>query len=246
MGPDRAVGPSDGDTSADDVANAPPLPRPAVVPDWHDRFDAIRQRWLAHDRGVLLLRLIGAFAGLAFAGVVVWWFVRPVNHGALVDDAIPLLQTELVLPSPEPTDPVPIRVHVAGAVAVAGVVELVEGDRVEVAVAAAGGALGDADLDRINLARTLADGERIYVPRVGEPVVAADDQSEVQTTGPVDLNLANAADLEALPGVGPATAEKIISHRDANGPFITVSGLEAVPGIGPAKLEQLRDLVVVR
>ena len=63
-------------------------------------------------------------------------------------------------------------------------------------------------------------------------------------TGPVDLNRATAAELDALPGIGPATAQAIVDHREANGPFASVDDLEAVRGIGPAKLEAIRPLVV--
>ena len=149
-----------------------------------------------------------------------------------------------------------IVVHVAGAVAAPGVHALVPSARVADAVTAAGGAAPDADLDGVNLAAPLVDGQRVYVPRVGEVdpasvpsgAPAAGEGGGSGTTapaGPVDLNTATAADLEALPGVGPATAAAIIDDRTRNGPFASVDDLDRVSGIGPAKLDALRELVTV-
>jgi competence protein ComEA len=148
-----------------------------------------------------------------------------------------------------------VVVHVAGAVAVPGVQRLPTGARVVDAVDAAGGALPDADLARINLAAPLTDGQQVYVLRQGEvaPPVPAGPQAggSPGTSGSdaggglVDINRASADQLDELPGVGPATAEAIIAHRDQHGPFGSVDELIDVRGIGEAKLEQLRDLVTV-
>ncbi|MGH9228428.1 MAG: helix-hairpin-helix domain-containing protein, partial [Acidimicrobiales bacterium] len=141
-------------------------------------------------------------------------------------------------------------VHVAGAVVSPGVRRLPPGSRVIDALDAAGGALPDADLPRINLAAPLVDGEQVYVPKPGEqpPVVAGAGTGAAggPVPGPlVDLNTATAELLDTLPGVGPSTAAAIIAHRDENGPFTAVDQLLDVRGIGEAKLEQLRDLVSV-
>jgi competence protein ComEA len=167
--------------------------------------------------------------------------------------------------------PARIVVHAAGAVARPGVHDVAAGARVADLVAAAGGLTDDADPDRINLAAPLRDGERVYVPRRGEAVApdvvagagdapagpAADGrgggggggaEGGSGGAGPparVDLNTADAAALEALPGIGPATAAAIIGHRAEHGPFASVDELQEVTGIGPAKLEQLRELVRV-
>jgi competence protein ComEA len=145
--------------------------------------------------------------------------------------------------------------HAAGAVAVPGVHRLPPGSRVADLLDAAGGPAPDADIDRVNLAAALADGERVWFPRVGEqePVVAGPPGGAStgasgpagEPSGPVDLNTATAEQLDTLPGVGPATAAAILEHRDREGPFRSVEELLDVPGIGDAKLAQLRDLVTV-
>jgi len=133
-----------------------------------------------------------------------------------------------------------ITVHVAGAVAAPGVVEVAADSRVGDALAAAGGVLPEADLIRVNLAAPLADGQQILVPEMspeGAEAVAGD--------GRVRLNLADAGELEALPGVGPVLAERIVAYREEHGPFAVVEDLLDVPGIGEAKLAALREAVLV-
>jgi competence protein ComEA len=134
-----------------------------------------------------------------------------------------------------------ITVHVAGAVRTPGVVQVPAGSRVGDAIAAAGGALPDADLERVNLAAPMADGQQLLVPVVqpgeGAGAGAAD--------GRVHINTATAEELEALPGVGPVLAARIVSYRDANGPFAVIEDLLDVPGIGEGKLAALREVVLV-
>jgi competence protein ComEA len=127
-------------------------------------------------------------------------------------------------------------VHVAGAVRRPGLYRLAEGKRVADAVARAGGATAPADTAAINLAAPLADGMQVVVPsRVAGAAGAV-------TPGRVSLSSASAAELDALPGVGPVTAQKIVDYRAAHGGFRSVDDLDAIPGIGPARIEQLRDL----
>ncbi len=146
-----------------------------------------------------------------------------------------------------PIEPATVIVHVAGAVTEPGVYQLANGERVDDAVRVAGGGTGDADLDALNLAAPLIDGARIYVPVEGEVVSASPEPvtapNVLEPAGPVNVNTANAEQLEALPGVGPATAAAIVAERERNGPFLGVDELERVPGIGPAKLAGLRDSV---
>jgi competence protein ComEA len=134
-------------------------------------------------------------------------------------------------------------VYVSGWVATPGVVEVEEGAIVADAVQAAGGALDGALLETINLARPLVPGDHVQIPGPGDPVSPAPgDQAD---GGLISPNRAEAALLEQLPGVGPVLAERIVAHREANGPFETVEDLLDVPGIGEAKLSAIRDLIAV-
>jgi competence protein ComEA len=164
------------------------------------------------------------------------------------------LAGRLLLRSREASVPPPVRlaapattaraaalvVHVAGAVRRPGLYRLRQGSRVADAVARAGGPARMAQLELVNLAARIADGEQIVVPRRGAAVAAAAGGS---AAGPVHLNTATLEQLDALPGVGPVTAQKILDYRQAHGAFSSVDELDAVPGIGPARLADLRSLV---
>ena len=147
-------------------------------------------------------------------------------------------------------------VDVVGAVHHPGVVSLPGTARVVDAVGAAGGALPNADLERINLAAHLVDGMRIAVPRRGVAGDAASPTGDSATgdgdagatptpTAPLDLNAATQAQLEALPGIGPSLAQAIIQERDREGGFHSVDDLRRVRGIGDVRFAQIRPLVTV-
>jgi competence protein ComEA len=137
-------------------------------------------------------------------------------------------------------------VDVAGAVRRAGLYRLPQGARIADAVARAGGATPRAALDLVNLAAPLADGEQVVVPASGPAAAAtgAAGGAAGSPAAPVDLNSATAEELDALPGIGPVTAQKIVDYRQAHGPFRSVDDLDAIPGIGPSRIENLRGLVV--
>jgi competence protein ComEA len=138
----------------------------------------------------------------------------------------------------------PLVVYVTGAVRKPGVYQLPDGKRIIDAIEKAGGVTPKADAVTVNLAALLIDGEQILVPEAFAPGAgAAPTGSGPAVAGLVHLNSADVTALDALPGVGPATAQRIIDWRDQNGGFRTVDDLEQVPGIGPAKLDALRDLV---
>lgn len=149
-----------------------------------------------------------------------------------------------------------LMVHVAGAVKNPGVYPLAAGSRVVDALQAAGGRRDDAREDLLNLAAALADGDKVYVPSSRDLAAGGSGSTPGQPApavpgwppapGKVDLNRADQAALDALPGVGPSLASAIVRYRQEHGPFRSVDDLEKVPGIGPSKLASLRDLVVVR
>ncbi len=137
-------------------------------------------------------------------------------------------------------------VDVVGAVRRPGLYRLSQGSRIADALTRAGGATGKAELAQVNLAAPLADGEQVVVPRRGAPGQPAGGgpASPGAPATPVQLSTATLEQLDTLPGVGPATAQKILDYRQKHGAFSSVDELDAVPGIGPKRLEQLRDLVV--
>jgi competence protein ComEA len=138
-------------------------------------------------------------------------------------------------------------VHVVGAVRRPGLYRLREGSRIADAVTRAGGATRKADMSLVNLAALLSDGVQVVVPRRAAAAAAQGGTAAASTpaapTGPVHLSTATLEQLDALPGIGPVTAEKILDYRQENGGFASVDELDAVPGIGPARMEQLREVV---
>jgi competence protein ComEA len=136
-------------------------------------------------------------------------------------------------------------VDVVGEVRRPGLEHLVQGARIADALAAAGGVTAKADAALVNLAAPLADGEQVVVPARGAPGAGgATAAGPGSPPAPVDLNTATAEQLDGLPGIGPETAAKIISFRQAHGPFRSVEGLDAVPGIGPSRIAELKGLVL--
>ncbi|MCE5191364.1 MAG: helix-hairpin-helix domain-containing protein [Actinomycetia bacterium] len=208
------------------------------------------------DRAVLLL------AGLV-AGVVLFaaWRFWPAPGGVDVatsaevaahDAPVPADATEATGTAGGAT----VVVHVVGAVARPGVYTLASGSRVSDAVAAAGGPTGNAAEEGINLARILSDGEQVRMltkdevaagvqAGTGAAGIGAAAAAAGPATGKVDLNRATAAELDALPGVGPSTAQKIVDDRTTNGPFRKIEDLMRVSGIGQKKFDALKDLVTV-
>lgn len=213
---------------------------------WRDRVEQA-----ADATGTTPGRIVAGGLAACTALLAGLWLSRPPE--APPEVALPFASTTASLaPASTSTTLGRLVVHVAGAVRQPGLHELPAEARVADALEAAGGLAPDADPGRLNLAARLADGERVYVLRVGEqapPPVAGSGAGPAgegpDADGPLDLNTADEAALDELPGVGPATAAAIIEHRTRIGRFTSVDELLDVRGIGEAKLESLRDLVTV-
>lgn len=237
-----------------------PPPSPAV--SWIARGAELRER-LSGRRGVAIA--LGVAGTLAAAVVVVLLLRTPAGPAPQLTlpraaEAVPGTAAPGV-PTTAPAAAAVSTVHAAGAVAKPGVYAVPPGARVADVLAAAGGPLPEADLDRLNLAAKVGDGDRVTVPRKGDPVTpeapagpgtggpgpgsGGTGGSGGPVSGPIDLNTATLDQLDTLPGVGPATAQAIITYRTRNGRFRSVTELLEVPGIGPTKMEALRPLVRV-
>lgn len=228
-----------------------------------------RPGWLAAARadpgrtGALALAAVGVLAIL----VTVFALIRQQPPPVASANLPPVEMVSSAGPTPASNAPAgPVVVSVVGLVHKPGLVTLQSGARIADALDAAGGALDGADLIGLNLARRVGDGEQIVVgieappghpatmgssvagdapagASPGTPQAGSTNAEPGASSGPVDLNTATVEDLDALPGVGPVTAEAIVAWRAAHGRFDSVDQLGDVDGIGPARLEKLRELV---
>lgn len=195
---------------------------------------ALRE-WLGRHTAVLALFVVAAI----LVGVILVQVLAKEPPPSLVP-------TPTLLPSPGPTaTPEPIRVYVSGAVHAPDVYLLDADTIIKDVVLAAGGATDEADLNAVNLAQPLVDGMHVHIPSVGEE--AAPIQLPASRAGSllVNINTADTIELESLPGIGPALAERIVEYRNTNGPFSRIEDITDVPGIGPKTFEGMRDLITV-
>jgi competence protein ComEA len=265
---DRGVGGwvPDDDEPADGGGSWPGLPVPSETlraEDDHDeatdrrglpsgigrhRAPGPATRWDPGPAGARSLWIAGLVAAMLLAG---WtWLDRPRVDPAPPDTSGATLDAVTDTPAPSVGEAAEtaeaVVVSVVGLVARPGLVTLPPGSRVADALDAAGGLLPEADPASVNLAALLTDGAQIAV---GVPGVAPDlgggASGGTGGGGRVDLNSATAGELDALPGIGPVLAQRIVDHRSRNGPFRSVDQLDDVPGIGPAIAAELADLVAV-
>lgn len=163
---------------------------------------------------------------------------------------------EIVEPTMVPTStPSPIHVHVTGAVQRPGLYVLSPASRLAQALEAAGGMTSDADQERVNLADRVLDGQQVYVPTRGTPPppsptpCASAHSQAVLSSGDVlsriNINKASLAELDTLPGIGPAYAQRIVAYREANGPFADPSEIVKVKGIGQVTYDRIKELITV-
>lgn len=253
--------------------------RPSPVQPWMDRVAEWRERISSVQWPALSVRRVLVSVAVIGLAAVVGWRLTARNPAVPVERQLPRAVAPAASSGASPSGPGSgqstagasgagvtgasgasspggtVVVHVAGAVAQPGLRTVPAPARVADAVAAAGGPSPDADLDRLNLAAPIADGQRIYVLRRGEateppaagggPAGGGPSGASGASAGPVNLNTATAEQLDTLPGVGPATAQSIITYRQQHGGFRRVDDLLDVRGIGDARMEQLRPLVTV-
>lgn len=231
----------------------PDLPRPdppRPLPPPARGIERLREHW--DDPRVR----IGALLAAAFVTGFVWY---QLGVGQSSDAAgsqptagsVPITRTAASpTASSRPTGM--LIVHVAGDVVRPGVVRVSAGARVVDAIEAAGGGLPDADLDRLNLAAKVTDGQRVAVAKIGAPApietgaaTGGADPAGGAATGPINLNTATATQLEELPGIGPSLAAAIIAEREKRGGFTAVTELQDVRGIGELRYADIKDLVSI-
>jgi competence protein ComEA len=186
--------------------------------------------------------LMGVLAGFILAGALLFVMRGPAGEPIALE--------------PAPTEK-PIAVHIIGAVPRPGLYQFPKGARVQDAIDAAGGLLADADDSSLNLASLLEDGQQLNIPFGAgaepvftTPIPSGEEVFPTQSSGEssadlVDINNATLEELDALPGIGPTTAQKIIDYRTENGPFNQIEDIMNVSGIGPATFENIKDLITV-
>ena len=191
--------------------------------------------WLERYRGYILITVIN----LIVLGGVTFFLRRPPSS-----DVLTIAPTATPLPTPTPR---PLQVYVSGAVTHPEVYELPTESIIKDAIEAAGGATSEADLDRINLALSVANGQHIYVPRQGEESLPISPPTEPSGTtsgtagGKININTASQSEIETLPDIGPSKAQGIIENR----PYDSIEDIQKVPGIGEGIFKKIRDLITV-
>lgn len=241
----RAIGPPPADTEFDEAGLDQGPATSVVVPGRREAMAVwSRTAWEFTRRHLVAVGIV-LLTGCLWAGYSVLQ-----ARSTPVERPVSAEPTVVSSPTPTPTVPASILVHVLGAVERPGVVELPEGSRVRDAIEAAGGLAENADPGELNLAAVLSDGTQLVIGDVKKP------RGEVRADGgggrdggsggggqKLSLNSASQAELETLPGVGPVTAGRIVAWREEHGRFSRIEELQEVDGIGPKTYSQLADLV---
>ncbi|HEX2240090.1 MAG TPA: helix-hairpin-helix domain-containing protein [Actinomycetota bacterium] len=210
------------------------MPEIVIAPHWTDRLDGL----MARRREAMVVASV-----IVLSLAVVLLLRARAAPAAIAPPAVPAIGT----PSGTAAAAAPqiVLVHVAGAVRHPGLYELPAGARVADAIDMAGGPRRNAWLDGINLAQVIADGMKIEIPRLGAAAGNVSSSASPSMGSLINLNSADQAALESIPGVGPVTAAAILEHRARVGNFSAVEELLEVSGIGPATLEAIRPYVTV-
>jgi competence protein ComEA len=232
----------------------PPRPEPRRSLSRVSFLERARERWEDPRVRIGALLLGAVIAGLG-------WYQLGVRGGASAGAPVaPTTTTASVAVETATTDPPTgteadaqgfVMVHVAGAVVQPGLVRIRASARVNDAILAAGGGAANADLDRLNLAAKVSDGQRIAVAVIGAPApvevggTGSTALGEGEPSGPMNINTASSIELEELPGIGPSLAGSIIAEREKRGGFKSVGELQDVRGIGELRYADIKDLVTV-
>ncbi len=207
----------------------------------------MKQYKALHGKQLKILKLIiGAILVVGAIGYIYFHNVKQPFSSNVAEE----IQTsnEEIVPIEVKDKKLELLVHVAGAVGTPGVVELEEGARIKDAIEAAGGLLDTADIRTINLAAEVADGSKVYIPKIGEEVSVGSSSSNTSNTqsldGKVNVNTASREELMKLPGVGSSTADAIIAERK-KGKFKSIQDLKRISGIGDKKFEKLEPHIRV-
>ncbi len=186
--------------------------------------------WLRRNRDGLAIGLVGMVA----VGAAATYVQRPVPP-VVVQAAPPA-------PSPSAASPAPLAVHVSGAVRTPGLYQLSPGARVNDAIRAAGGATADGDVQRLNLAARIADGQQVIVPERRDPVAVA---SPPTVRPRISVNTASVAELDTLPGLGPVMAQRIVAYREQHGPFSSLDQLRDAKLVNASTFDKIKDLIAL-
>ena len=203
------------------------------------------------DKQKKMIIIAGVFVVIIFI-----YYILTINRGYEHTDVNEFIteEGENIVDEEVVEDKQEIIIHITGAVESEGIVKIKEGDRIKDAIEAAGGLTIDANLQEVNLAYQLKDGQKVYIPKTtdtqeeiiinnegGNNVIV--DQGIQETTTIININTATQEELKTLPGIGEETARKIIEHRQLNGRYSTIEDIKNVSGIGDAKFESIKQYI---
>jgi len=188
---------------------------------------------------------IAAVVFVLAAGIVYYGYWSGLQREAVYE----LARSEPAATSSEPAEPLApaeVKVYLSGAVANPGVYTVQSGGRIIDVLEMAGGALGDADLERVNLAAYVSDAQQIQIPREGEELPPEASGAASAAAKLININMATAAELQALPGFGPVMSERVVDYREKNGAFEKIEDIKRVSGVGDKRFEQIEGLIAVK
>ena len=192
--------------------------------------------WMERHRAALAATILGAVAAsLAFLALP-----RPPVPQVVVQQ--PVVRPAVSTPVPTPIMAL-IVVHLSGEITVPGVYQLPVGARVDDALKAAGGVTTNGDVNRLNLAARLADGQHVIVPRKADPVTMSATTAASPAALRININTATVAELDGLPGVGPVTAQRIVAYRQQHGPFTRIDELREAKLVNQPTFDKIKDLI---